>query len=103
MIDTKPIEIPGYATMNYWKNFQHIKEGEPNGIRQTAAAAFSIVPDNGGITVKGLTQGATIAVYTADGKLATQRTAAAATERILLPPRQVYIITAEGRSVKVKL
>ncbi len=73
------------------------------GITNARADALRVLPGNGYVTVMGLTTGTVITAYTADGVLVTKRVASADTERMVLPTGKVYIIQAEGRSVKVRL
>ncbi len=73
------------------------------GITEARASALRVLPGNGFVTVLGLPLGAPVSAYTPDGVLVTKRIASSATEQIALPTGKVYIIHAEGRSVKVSL
>jgi hypothetical protein len=62
-----------------------------------------MIPFSQGVVIQGLKRGSTIAVYTLDGKLVNKRKASATMERIDLPSGRVYVVTAEGRSIKVRM
>ena len=96
-------EMPGYSVTDYWKNFSTITEGEPAGINLPSISNLRMLPFSQGVVVQGLKRGSTIAVYTLDGKLVNKRKASATAERIDLPNGGVYIVTAEGRSIKVRM
>ena len=99
----EPKEVPGYSVTDYWKNFSTITEGEPAGIKLPSIANLQMLPFSQGVVIQGLKHGSTIAVYTLDGKLVNKRKASATAERIDLPNGGVYIVTAEGRSIKVRM
>ena len=67
------------------------------------APQLRVLPTGQGVKVLGLTRGGTIAVHGADGSLVTQVQAKSDVEQIALPAGQVYVVSAEGRSVKVRL
>jgi hypothetical protein len=99
----EPKEVPGYSVTDYWKNFSTITEGEPAGIKQPNLSTLRMIPFSQGVVIQGLKRGSTIAVYTLDGKLVNKRKASATMERIDLPSGRVYVVTAEGRSIKVRM
>jgi hypothetical protein len=78
-------------------------ETDPSGINAPSVSSLRVLPSSEGVTVQGLTRGELISVYASDGKLVTQRKATSTTEYIALPAGQVYVVTAEGRSVKMRL
>lgn len=78
-------------------------EADPSGIRTERLPALRVLPGNGSVSVQGLRPGTVVTAYTTDGVQVALRTAATTTEHITLPTGQVYVITAEGRSVKVRL
>lgn len=78
-------------------------ETDPSGIEDMHAPQLRVLPTGQGVKVLGLTRGGTIAVHGADGSLVTQVQVKSETEQIALPAGQVYVVSAEGRSVKVRL
>ena len=78
-------------------------ETDPSGIQGAKAPKLRILPYSQGVTVVGVTRGETVSVYAADGSLVTQVQASSDAEQIALPVGQVYVVTAEGRRVKVRL
>lgn len=78
-------------------------EADPSGINAPKVSTLRVLPSSEGVTVQGLTRGEVVSVYAADGKLVTQRRATSTTEHIALPAGQVYVVNAEGRSVKMRL
>jgi hypothetical protein len=78
-------------------------EADRSGIEDMHAPQLRVLPTGQGVKVLGLTRGGTIAVHGADGTLVTQVQVKSETEQIALPAGQVYVVSAEGRSVKVRL
>ena len=78
-------------------------EADPSGINAPNMSSLRVLPSDEGVTVQGLNRGDVVSVYSADGKLVTQCKATTTVEHIALPGGQVYVVTAEGRSIKIRL
>ncbi|GAB6394948.1 MAG: hypothetical protein MdMp024_1260 [Bacteroidales bacterium] len=70
------------------------------GTEEAASAALRITPANGGLLVSGLTPGATLSIYTLQGQLIYQASAASPEEHIYLREKGVYILRHKDKAYK---
>jgi hypothetical protein len=70
------------------------------GTEEAAGAALRITPAAGGLLISGLTPGNPLSIYTLQGQLIYQASAASPEETIYLGEKVVYILRHKGKGYK---